>query len=39
MIKLLDLLSNIIEKIALFRLECNMSPEAAKVSYEGMKNS
>ena len=35
--KTVDLIIRMTEKVSLYRLGCNMDPEAAKVSYEGMK--
>lgn len=35
--KTIDLIIRMTEKVSLYRLGCNMDPEAAKVSYEGMK--
>jgi hypothetical protein len=35
--KTLSLLSKLLSKIRVFRLYCNMNPEAARVAYEGMK--
>lgn len=35
-LKVLDLLKALTERVALYRLGCNMDPEAAIVSYEGM---
>ncbi len=34
--KLMELLTKLIEKVPIWRLECNMDPEAAIVSYEAM---
>ena len=36
--KLLSLLDKLGDKVSLFELYCNMSPEAAEVAYCGMKN-
>ena len=33
----LDLIDRLSQKVAFYRLQCNMDPEAAKVAYEGMK--
>lgn len=36
MIKTLELLEQMLHRVPVFRLKCNMDPEAAKVAYEGM---
>ena len=36
LVRLLDLLDQMISKVALYRLQCNMEPEAAIVAYSGM---
>ena len=35
--KTLSLLSKLLSKIRVYKLYCNMNPEAARVAYEGMK--
>ena len=37
--KTLSLLSKLLSKIRVYKLYCNMNPEAARVAYEGMKGS
>ena len=37
MLRLLELLNQIMERIELYRLGCNMSLDAAVIAYEGMK--
>ena len=39
MAKFLGLISDLTKKVGLFRLACNMDPEAALVAYNGMKGS
>ena len=36
MMKTMDLVRQLAEKVKLYSLGCNMEPEAARVSYEGM---
>ncbi len=37
MLKTLELLDTALRKIPVYKLQCNMEPEAARVAYEGMK--
>jgi len=37
MVKTLELLDSLAEKVSFYRLECNMEADAARVAYEGMK--
>jgi hypothetical protein len=36
MVKLLELLDKLVTQVPVWKLECNMDPEAAKVSYRAM---
>jgi hypothetical protein len=36
MVRLLDLLEMIMSRTKIYRLGCNMNPEAARVAFEGM---
>lgn len=35
-LKTMELIDRLIEAVPIYRLSCNMEPEAAKVAYEGM---
>lgn len=36
-LKTIELIDRLVEAVPIYRLSCNMEPEAAKVAYEGMK--
>jgi hypothetical protein len=36
--KLLKILDRVLSRVPVYRLYCNMEPEAAEVSYNGMKD-
>ena len=35
-LKTIELIDRLVEAVPIYRLSCNMEPEAAKVAYEGM---